>query len=138
MSHEAAAYLIAYDIADPRRLGRVRRLLTGRALWVQYSVFVGRFSLREVGALVAELRERINRREDDVRIYRLPLFCRPVAIGASLWPEGLLLGGLDPAPLAEVTKAMTTASWTTRKVATSAATSDATIGSRAEPSKPAP
>jgi len=66
------AYLIAYDIRDPKRLVRVHHYLRERALAVQYSVFVGRFSRDNLQEVVEGLRQRIEESEDDVRIYPVP------------------------------------------------------------------
>lgn len=107
VNHSAAAYLVAYDISCPRRLGRVHRHLTRRAFWVQYSVFAGAFTPAAVETLAQELRVLIHPKQDDVRIYRLPENARPVLFGKSLWPEGALFGGLRPAPLAAVTDSLT-------------------------------
>lgn len=99
MSEDAGAYLIAYDISHPVRLNRIHRYLGGCALWVQYSVFVARLRPAALAAAAAELRSRMDPRTDDIRIYHLPAFARPVLIGDTLWPEDVLFAGLGPVPL---------------------------------------
>lgn len=65
-------YLIAYDIASPRRLGRVFRYLKSVSVPIQYSVFVGVFSHAELHQVLDRLRELIHPTKDDVRLYSLP------------------------------------------------------------------
>lgn len=96
MARERSAYLIAYDIASPRRWARVYRRLCACALRVQYSVFVGVFTPDRLAGLAADLRRELHRYEDDLRIYRLPLCCAPVLRGRPAWPEGLLLALARP------------------------------------------
>ena len=66
------AYLICYDIADPRRLGRVHRATVREALPVQYSVYLYEGSTRELRRFLAALEAIIEPLEDDVRAYPLP------------------------------------------------------------------
>lgn len=90
-THEARAYLIAYDIADPKRLVRVHRFLVKQAMALQYSVFAGVFTPFQVTAAAAGVRERIDEREDDVRIYPLPRRCYALTLGEQWTPEGVFL-----------------------------------------------
>lgn len=85
------AWLIAYDIADPRRLGRVHRLLKKIAVPIQYSVFLAWLNERQLAWLVEQLRGRINVREDDVRLYHLPVATELTTLGKQWLPEGVQL-----------------------------------------------
>lgn len=66
------AWLITYDIADPRRLLRVHRFLKKRAVPVQYSVFLFEGSDAQIGRLMQQIEQLIRPDEDDVRAYQLP------------------------------------------------------------------
>ncbi len=84
-------YLICYDIADRRRLVRVHRFLTTRAVALQYSVFSAVLRRRELEDILENLEERIDAREDDVRVYPLPDAPQATTIGRSFLPEGITL-----------------------------------------------
>ena len=84
-------YLICYDIADPRRLGRVHRFLSSNAVPLQYSVFTGWYRRHELDEILAGLAEIIDSGEDDVRVYPLPASPRAVGIGRSFFPPGIML-----------------------------------------------
>lgn len=89
MSGRAGEWLVAYDIACPRRLGRVHRLLKGWGLPAQYSVFLLVATPQAIGALVGELAARIHPRQDDVRIWRIdPRAVR--SLGKPTLPRGVL------------------------------------------------
>ncbi len=90
-------HLICYDIADPRRLGRVYRYLSTRATPLQYSVFVARLSRRAVEEIAREVDSLIEPSEDDVRLYPLPHTLHVIGLGRSILPEGasLLVPGHD-------------------------------------------
>lgn len=95
---EPHAYLICYDITDQRRLARVHRFLSGEALALQYSVFVGVFSAGALRRVLEQLGRRIDPRRDDVRVYSLSgggdgvfLGLHPAADGILLAHEGLAL-----------------------------------------------
>lgn len=70
-----ATYVICYDVRDPKRLGRLHRMLKKHALAVQYSVFGARMGIRGVQALVQKIRQEIDSEADDVRLYRTPEDC---------------------------------------------------------------
>lgn len=89
--NERRQYLICYDVRDPQRLVRVHRYLTGVAVPIQYSVFTGFFSERELAAVLAEVEDRIEVRADDVRVYPMPAQPRVVSIGRGMFPRGILL-----------------------------------------------
>jgi CRISPR-associated protein Cas2 len=74
-------WIIAYDISDPKRLGRVYRLMLKRAMPQQRSVFRASMSTLQARKLRAELAALIDRREDDVRLYALPATPEIIRIG---------------------------------------------------------
>lgn len=89
MSRRAGPWLVAYDVACPRRLARVHRLLVAWALPAQYSVFLLVAARPAVDALVGELAKLIHPRQDDVRIFRLePGWMH--SLGAPTFPRGVL------------------------------------------------
>ena len=64
-------FLLCYDIADPRRLQKIHRVIKNHAVPVQYSVFLGRFTNKELKTLLSTLAGLIENSEDDIRIYPL-------------------------------------------------------------------
>jgi CRISPR-associated protein Cas2 len=64
-------YIVAYDIADPRRWRRVYRLLQGYGEWVQLSLFQCRLDPARRRLLEAELAQLIEPRLDRVLIARV-------------------------------------------------------------------
>ena len=64
-------YIVAYDIADPRRWRRVFRLMDGYGEWVQLSVFQCRLSRRRRIELKLALSEIIDHAQDHVVILDL-------------------------------------------------------------------
>lgn len=98
MSHtEQRNWLIAYDIANPRRLGRVHRYLKRRAIPVQYSIFVFHGNEIMLGRVLSGIAEFIAPDADDVRAYYLPNRCEVVMLGRQSLPDGVMIGapGLD-------------------------------------------
>src|SRR5258708_71513 len=65
-------YVIAYDIAHPKRLRRVARLLERRGVRCQYSVFLFRGTAAELTALLDELAGLIRPAEDVVQAWPVP------------------------------------------------------------------
>jgi CRISPR-associated protein Cas2 len=96
-NRRAGHWLVCYDIAEPRRLARLHRWLSRRAVAVQYSVFVARCDAEALGELVVGLAQRIDPRRDDVRLYPLEMG-RPLRVlGQPLLAEGLTAPLLDRA-----------------------------------------
>ncbi len=92
MSHsEQRSWLVAYDVTDPRRLGRVHRFLKRHAIPVQYSVFVTRCDERKLEVILGGVEERINPKEDDIRAYHIPDRCEVSMLGAQHFPDGIML-----------------------------------------------
>lgn len=92
-----AAFLIAYDVSDPRRLRRVARVLERRAVRCQLSVFLFRGTAAEVAALLDELAALIRPAEDVVQAWPVPPGVPPdeYARGAvrPVRPAAVVLGG---------------------------------------------
>jgi CRISPR-associated protein Cas2 len=61
-------YIVAYDIAAPRRWRKVYRIMEGYGEWVQLSVFQCRLTRRRQIELKLALDEVINHAEDHVII----------------------------------------------------------------------
>ncbi len=82
-------HLISYDIADPRRLGRIHRALKRQAMALQYSVFLHTGTPRQFEALIAQLQQLIDPRQDDLRAYPLPERGTRMRLGKSPLPVGI-------------------------------------------------
>ncbi|MBW8269027.1 CRISPR-associated endonuclease Cas2 [Caldovatus aquaticus] len=85
------AWIIGYDIASPRRLRRVARLLERRAVRIQYSLFAGCWTEAEFERLWKELAALIHPRRDDVRAWPVPEPPEVTTLGQGL-PDGVWLG----------------------------------------------
>ncbi len=59
-------YIVAYDIADPKRWRRVFRLMHGYGEWVQLSVFQCRLSRKRHAEMIALLDGIIHHETDHV------------------------------------------------------------------------
>lgn len=64
-------YVIAYDIAFPRRLRRVYNMLRANAYRLQNSTFLFQGSSKELQQLYRNLCKELNAKEDDLRIFPL-------------------------------------------------------------------
>lgn len=64
-------YVIAYDIADPRRLRRVHQIAKKRAAFLQRSVYAFNGRGTALLGLLTDIRAEIKVAEDDVRIYSI-------------------------------------------------------------------
>jgi len=89
-----ADYIICYDIANPRRLGRIHRALKKQALAMQYSVFLFSGTETQLQRCLDELQTLMDERNDDIRAYPLPQRGTHVVLGAAPLPEGIVLGSL--------------------------------------------
>ena len=99
--NQARNWLIAYDIADPRRLRRAYRFLCEHAVPVQYSVFATRAAPMKLGIIRAGLAAIVDAGEDDVRMYPVPEPANLVVCGKKALPEGLqVIDGGSGVPLA--------------------------------------
>jgi CRISPR-associated protein Cas2 len=97
-------WLIGYDIASPRRLRRVARLLEKRAYRLQYSLFVGCWTAAELDALWVELAKLIHPRRDDVRAWPVAQDAEVELWGAH-WPQDIVVGGVGPVALRRLLQA---------------------------------
>ena len=68
-------YLLAYDIADPKRLARVAKAMEAVGERVQDSVFEAWLSTAEIEKALKKVRKVMNEKEDSVRIYVLCTVC---------------------------------------------------------------
>jgi CRISPR-associated protein Cas2 len=91
------AHIITYDIGDPKRLTRIHRYLKKLAMPIQYSVFLIECNTKELQEVRDHLQEMINPKQDDIRIYTLPLKPVIMTLGQQALSQGiyLLSGGND-------------------------------------------
>lgn len=94
MSERKLPHIIAYDVANPKRLGKVHRFLKKQALPLQYSVFLVELNERGRKKLMKGLEALIHPKQDDVRIYPLPSEPEWCCLGKALWDEGVMVEGL--------------------------------------------
>ncbi|WP_178133238.1 CRISPR-associated endonuclease Cas2 [Vineibacter terrae] len=88
-------YLVCYDVSDPsirrmaRRLTRLRNALKEDCLPVQYSVFLGDFTLAGCRGALTRIARIIDPSRDDVRLYPLPVNLQVHVIGRPILPDGI-------------------------------------------------
>jgi CRISPR-associated protein Cas2 len=90
-------FIICYDIANPKRLGRLYRFLKKRAVPLQYSVFLFVGDDRQLDRLLAEAITLIDPKDDDLRAYPLPARGLKARLGKPALPEGIQWSGLPAA-----------------------------------------
>ena len=66
-------YIIAYDIADEKRLRKVAKLLESETMRIQYSVFFIQAHKTHIEQLQQKLQAIINQAKDDLRIYQIDI-----------------------------------------------------------------
>ncbi len=93
----AQAFVIGYDISDPRRLLRVHRRMCRHAAPLEYSIFLLVGSEADKARCLEEIEELIDPRADDVRCYALPARGFQGRIGRASLPTGILWTGLPAA-----------------------------------------
>ena len=85
-----ANYIVCYDICDGGRLTKVYKHLKERGVHLQYSVFHCRLTWPELLELKTILKEEIDEKCDDIRIYPLPGNMDVVVMGCGdRVPEGV-------------------------------------------------
>ncbi|HXF85121.1 MAG TPA: CRISPR-associated endonuclease Cas2 [Anaerolineales bacterium] len=73
---ERVFYLLAYDIADPKRLVKVAKAMEAVGERVQDSVFEAYLNEAELEKLLKKVQKIMNENEDSLRIYVLCATCR--------------------------------------------------------------
>lgn len=95
-SLQPKAHIVAYDIGDPKRLGRIHRFLKKQAMPIQYSVFLIECNAKQLRQLRDQLEEMIDPVKDDIRIYTLPEKPVIMTLGQQCLAKGIyLLSGND-------------------------------------------
>lgn len=87
--HQQQHFLLAYDIADPKRLVRVHRTVRRHGIPLQYSVFLVPATPVDIDALLSELSAIIEEAKDDIRVYPLPRHLEWVQFGRQTFPVGI-------------------------------------------------
>jgi CRISPR-associated protein Cas2 len=81
MSNASKAFLICYDICDPKRLRRVHKAIRDVGLPVQFSVFLANLKQSELDTLVETLTHLIDASEDKVNFYHLSAAKEKIGLG---------------------------------------------------------
>jgi CRISPR-associated protein Cas2 len=89
-----STFLIGYDIADPRRLQQVHKVMLRHAAPIEYSIFLLDGSEADVALCLREVEPLMEAREDDVRCYPLPVRGLQTRIGRACLPAGIVWTGL--------------------------------------------
>jgi CRISPR-associated protein Cas2 len=76
-------YLVAYDVADPRRLGRVHRFLLGWKVGGQKSFYECWLTPAELGQVLDGLRDLIDADADRVHVFQLDPRMKPKCFGVA-------------------------------------------------------
>ena len=89
MLNQHRGWLIAYDVADRKRVARLHRSVRGFALPVQHSLFYFECTSRQLQRQIEAIAHQIDPREDDVRVYPVPASPRLWVFGRGGLPSGV-------------------------------------------------
>lgn len=65
-------FLIAYDIADPKRLRKIAKIVERRAMRIQYSLYLLDDATQEEAlSIIDAISDIFHKEQDDIRIYRI-------------------------------------------------------------------
>jgi CRISPR-associated protein Cas2 len=84
----AQRWVLAHDIRDPKRLQRVWRYLRQEGVQLQYSVYLLACTRHEIQGIIEQMRQLIDERRDDVRIYPLTENTRIWSLGSQFNDSG--------------------------------------------------
>lgn len=85
-------YLVCYDIAKPKRLAKVYKVMKGNGRHLQYSVFHCSLTWPQLQNLKFLLNAIIDEEKDDIRIYPLPTEEKVIVMGCGdRIPDGVEL-----------------------------------------------
>ena len=90
-------YLLSYDIASPRRLQRIHRLLRQQGIPLQYSVFLLHCTLQDALGVMGTLDDMIDEHTDDIRLYPVSRQMDCVTMGAGQLGDGIAFEPVDEA-----------------------------------------
>ena len=88
MSDRPMRWIVSYDIRCAKRLVRVGRFMTRNAYRLQYSVFIGKWTRRDLKFIIQALEELIDPRVDDVRCYPVEEDPWHAVLGDQRWSDG--------------------------------------------------
>lgn len=91
---ELRAWVVAYDVTDHRRLGRVHRAMCRHAVPIEYSVFwlVGTPTSRL--RCLQEILPLLDGGQDDLRMYAIAARGFRMRLGAPVLPQGIEWSGV--------------------------------------------
>lgn len=96
MSRNAAVeLLVCYDIRNERRLRRIHRCMRAWGMPLQYSVFYCRLVPQARRRMENRLRQLMDQRTDDIRIYGIQSLAETQFIGSHPMPDAANLYGTD-------------------------------------------
>ena len=99
MRNEAHWHIICYDIADPRRLRKVHKLLKSESLYLQRSIYAYKGTRLELAQLKQKILTKIDLKEDLVWGYQMPKQAFLHYWGKSPFMEGVYISNMPPSIL---------------------------------------
>lgn len=84
-------YLVCYDIANPKRLGKVHRRAVNHAAFIQYSVYYLQGSQSDLESMLSDIQDVIDDAEDDVRAYSVAPLEEAIQRGVTWLPEDIMV-----------------------------------------------
>ena len=84
-------WLLCYDVADPKRLQRVHRIISKNSTTFQYSVYFTHGTRREILQIIEQTEPLIDPGKDDLRVYPVLTTAKHYHFGRSMIADGIYL-----------------------------------------------
>ncbi|TDQ44379.1 CRISPR-associated endonuclease Cas2 [Tepidicella xavieri] len=88
------AWVAAYDVAEPRRLARVHRMMCRHAVPIEYSVFWLTGTPTARLRCLQEVLTALDNSRDDLRLYAIAARGFRVRLGVPVLPQGIEWSGV--------------------------------------------